>query len=51
MKQGREDSEIESEVKDFLSQFDDPLMFELFGDHAFITITREGTTIEEYEHD
>lgn len=44
-------SEIETEVKEFLSQFDDPLMFELFGDHAFITITREGTTIEEYEHD
>lgn len=44
-------SEIETEVKTFLSQFDDALMFELFGDHAFITITREGTTIEEYEHD
>lgn len=43
--------EIKKELSEFLSQFDDDLMMDLFGDHVRIVITREGLSVEEYQHD
>lgn len=42
---------IKSELREFLSQFDDDLMYDLFGDHVQIVITREGLSVEEFQHD
>lgn len=46
-----ERKEIEEELKKFMSQFDDELLKNLFGDHVQLTVTKEGITVEEYEHD
>jgi hypothetical protein len=44
--------DIDKTVVNFLSQFDDDIMLDLFEDHAEVTIHRDGTiTIEEYSHD
>jgi hypothetical protein len=43
--------QIKKELVEFLSQFDDDLMLDLFGGHVQIVITREGLAVEEYEHD
>jgi hypothetical protein len=39
------------EIRDFLSHFDDDFFLSQFGDHAEITITSEGVSIDEYEHE
>lgn len=44
-------TQIKKELSEFLSQFDDELMMDLFGDHVRIVITREGLSVEEYQHD
>ena len=41
-------------LKDALNKFiyqNDELMKTMYGDHAIISITREGTEVDEYEHD
>lgn len=44
--------EIVDTVKEFLSQFDDSDMKDLFGDHMTIHVTEEGIEVEDYEdHD
>lgn len=44
-------SEIRNSLKKFLSQFDSDLMYELFGDHVQLIVTKEGISVEEYDHD
>lgn len=40
------------EVKSFWGSLDDSTIFQaVFGDHVRVTATREGFTIEEYDHD
>jgi hypothetical protein len=39
------------EIKEFLSNFDNDFFMSQFGDHAEITITAEGVSVDEYEHD
>ncbi len=39
------------EISDFLSNFDDNFYLKKFGDHAEITVTKDGFTIEDCEHD
>jgi hypothetical protein len=40
------------EISKKLSQIDDEIYEEVFGEHATILVTREGITVEEYtEHD
>ena len=48
---GKEYKVIEKEIKEFLIQFDDELMYDLFGDHIEIIVTKEGISVNEYEHD
>jgi hypothetical protein len=43
--------EIVDTVKEFLNQFDDEDMKDLFGDHVSIHITEEGVDVEDYDHD
>jgi hypothetical protein len=38
-------------VKAFLKQFEDDVLMEMFGDHKKVIVTRDGTQVEEYEHD
>lgn len=38
-------------VSDFLSAFGEDYMKQAFGDHAEITIDRQGVTVERYDHD
>lgn len=45
-------NEIVKTVKEFLNQFDDEDMEDLFGDHVIVHITSNGVDVEEYEdHD
>ena len=39
------------EIKEFLSNFDNDFFMSQFGDHAEVTITTEGVSVDEYEHD
>jgi hypothetical protein len=39
------------EIKEFLSNFDNDFFLSQFGDHAEVTITAEGVSVDEYEHD
>jgi len=42
---------IKSDIREFMSLFDDDLMMDLFGDHVKIIVTKEGITVEDYEHE
>jgi hypothetical protein len=44
-------AKITDEVKEFLSNFDEDFFLSQFGDHAEVTITAEGVSVDEYEHD
>ena len=46
-----ERKEVEAELKKFLSQFDDELLKNLFGDHVQLIVSKEGITVEEYDHE
>jgi hypothetical protein len=39
------------EIREFLRNFDNDFFLSQFGDHAEITITAEGVSVDEYEHD
>jgi hypothetical protein len=39
------------EIREFLSEFDDDFYLHQFGDHAEVTITADGVSIDEYDHD
>jgi hypothetical protein len=39
------------EIREFLSNFDEDFFISQFGDHAEITVTEEGVSVDEYEHD
>lgn len=47
----KEYKEIKENIREFLSQFDDELLRNLFGDHVEIIVTKEGISVEEYEHE
>ncbi len=38
-------------ILDFLAVFDNEDYLNMFGDHARVTVTKEGIEVEEYEHD
>lgn len=40
-----------ADVKEFLSNIDESVLRDLFGDHVEVTVTAEGTETEEHEHD
>jgi hypothetical protein len=42
---------ITNEVKEFLSKFNEYFFISQFGDHAEITVTAKGVSVEECEHD
>lgn len=44
-------NKIKDDIREFLSQFDNDLLKHMFGDHVKIVITKEGISIEEYDHD
>ena len=39
------------EIREFLRNFDNDFFLSQFGDHAEVTITAEGVSVDEYEHD
>jgi hypothetical protein len=39
------------EIREFLCNFDNDFFLSQFGDHAEVTITAEGVSVDEYEHD
>ena len=39
------------EIREFLRNFDEDFFMSQFGDHAEVTITSEGVSVDEYEHD
>ena len=39
------------EIVEFLSNFDDDFYITRFGDHAEITVSKDGVDVDEYEHD
>lgn len=39
------------DVKEFLSNIDDSVLRELFGDHVEVTVTAQGTSVDEHDHD
>lgn len=43
--------EVESELSKFMSQFDNELLKNLFGDHVQLIVSKEGITVEEYKHE
>ena len=48
------DSELvkaNDEIKEFLCNFDEEFFMSQFGDHAEVTVTAEGVSVDEYEHD
>jgi hypothetical protein len=48
------DSELvkaNDEIKEFLCNFDEEFFMSQFGDHAEVTVTSEGVSVDEYEHD
>jgi hypothetical protein len=44
-------SKANDEIREFLRNFDDDFFLAQFGDHAEITITADGISIDECEHD
>jgi hypothetical protein len=44
-------SKASDDITEFLSNFDDEFFISQFGDHAEITVTAEGVSVDEYEHD
>ena len=39
------------EIREFLSNFDEDFFLSQFGDHAEITVTVDGVSVDEYEHE
>jgi len=39
------------DVKEFLANVDDSVLRDLFGDHVQITVTKDGTEVDDYNHD
>ena len=44
-------TEASNEIVDFLGQFDNDFYLSKFGDHAEITVTKDGVDISDYDHD
>jgi hypothetical protein len=42
---------IKNEVKEFLSKFNEYFFISQFGDHAEITVTAKGVSVDEYDQD
>lgn len=48
------DAELETQIDEFksvLSEIPDEFLKDLFGDHVLVTVTADGVSTEEYEHD
>ena len=43
--------EASNEITNFLGQFDNDFYLTKFGDHASITVTKDGVDISDYDHD
>ncbi len=43
--------EASNEIVNFLNQFDNDFYLAKFGDHASITVTKDGVDISDYDHD
>lgn len=43
--------EIRNHLKNFMAHLDDDLMYDLFGDHVQIVVTKDGISVEEYDHE
>lgn len=41
----------QKDVIEFMQNIDESVLRDLFDDHVRVTVTREGTDVEEYEHD
>jgi hypothetical protein len=41
----------QNDVKEFLSNIDESVLRDMFGDHVEVTVSRNGTEVEKYEHD
>lgn len=44
-------SDATTEIIDFLGQFDNDFYLSKFGDHAEVTVTKDGVDISDYDHD
>jgi hypothetical protein len=44
-------TEASNEIKKFLGRFDNDFYLSKFGDHAEITVTKDGVDISDYDHD
>jgi hypothetical protein len=44
-------TEASNEIVDFLGRFDNDFYLSKFGDHAEITVTKDGVDISDYDHD
>ncbi len=43
--------DAQGDVAEFLSQFDEDDLEEMFGDHAKVVVTRKGVKVQHYEHE
>jgi hypothetical protein len=44
-------SAAREDIQEFLSQFDDSVFRDMFGDHKHVTVTKTETIVEDHEHD
>jgi hypothetical protein len=44
-------TEASNEIVNFLGRFDNDFYLSKFGDHAEITVTKDGVDISDYDHD
>ncbi len=44
-------AELADKIRDFLSSFDDDFYVNKFGDHCEITVTKDGISVDEYDHE
>lgn len=42
---------MEKAVRTFMKEWDDDDMYDLFGDHVQVTVTKKGISTEHYDHD
>jgi hypothetical protein len=47
----KEHDVIEEEIKQFMNQLDNELLKNLFGDHVQLVVSKEGISVEDYDHE
>ncbi len=43
--------DAKEDVKEFLSNIDESVLRDMFGDHVTVTVTKSGTEVDDYEHE